>query len=279
MNDNKDNRSGNAENAENESNAARRIRILGQDTDEHDETPLEINKWSNFWYHHKTKVIMTAFFTFVILVGVVQLVSRSNPDVYVFYSGPEYITPNQNTALCDALEDVMDDYNGDGKVYAQLNDLVFMTESQIEEYEAEMEAKGDTATVDRLANKDTYERFIYEIFGENSSICILADDQYEMVKSEGGFMELSGIFDEIPACAIDQFGIKLSETKFAKFYTAFGIFPEDTTIALRRLSTLSALTGKSKAEKRYEYHLDLFKKIVEFAYPEGFTPPEETETE
>lgn len=275
MNDN--NKTGGGQDpAENESNAARRIRLLGGDDLNHvEEAPIKINKWANFWYHSKVKILMISFFVIVIGIGIAQFSSRQNPDVYILYSGPDYITPNQNVALCDALEDIMIDYNGDGKVYAQLNDLVFMSEDQIKEYESEAEAQGDSAAVDRLANKNTYERFVYEIFGENSSICILAEDQYEMVKSEGGFLELSELFENVPGSAIDEYGIKLSDTKFAEFYTAFQIFPEDTVIALRRLSTLSALTGKKKAEQRYEYHKDLFCRIVNFEFPDGYVPSSE----
>lgn len=275
MNDNNKN-NGTCGYDENESNAARRIRMLGgDDKNVEEEAPIKINKWANFWYHHKVKVLMISFFTIVIGIGVAQFASQQNPDVYILYSGPDYITPNQNVALCDALEDVMIDYNGDGKVFAQLNDLVFMSEDQMKEYESEVEAQGDTAAVDRLSNKDTYERFVYEVFGENSSICILAEDQYEMVKAEGGFLELSELFDEVPEGAIDGYGIRISETKFAEFYTAFQIFPGDTVIALRRISTLSALTGKKKAEQRYEYHKDLFCRIVGFEFPEGYVPAAE----
>ena len=41
--------------------------------------------------------------------------------------------------------------------------------------------------MDKLTNKQTSERFTYEIFGSESSICILAEDQYQSVASESGF--------------------------------------------------------------------------------------------
>jgi len=268
MNDNNDKNNIN----ENESNAARRIRLRGEDMNEPDNSPLKIDKWANFWYHHKTKVIMISFFSIMILIGLVQLLTRQNPDVYILYSGPDYITPNQNVEMCDALEEIMIDYNGDGKVYAQLNDLVFMTADQIKEYESEARADGEEPYVDLTHHKNTHDRFVYEVFGQNSSICILAPDQYEIVKAEGGFLPLSELFDEVPEGAIDEYGINLVSTKFAEFYPIFQIFPEDTVIALRRLSTMSALGNKKKAEIRYEYHVDLFEKIISFEFPEGYTP-------
>ena len=89
-------------------------------------------------------------------------------------------------------------------------------------------------------------------------------------------MPLSEIFDEIPEGAIDEYGVRFSETKLCKFYDAAKIFPDDAVIALRRLSTMSVFTGKKKAEKKYEYNLDFFKKMLTFDYPEGYVPPEDT---
>lgn len=274
MEENKDKK---AEEQASESNAARRIRALDADAykAEPDE-PLEINKWENFWYHNKVKVIMISAFAFIIGVAMIQYVTHANPDVSLIYSGPDYITPNMNQAFCDVLEGLMDDYDGDGKKYAQLNDLVFMTEEQIEEFERVTEEAGDKGAVDRISNKQTSERFTYEIFGSEASICILSDGQYQMVKAEGGFLPLAEIFDEIPEGAIDEYGVKFSETKLCKFYSAAQIFPEDAVLALRRVSTMSAITGKQKAEKLHTRSRDLFVKMLEYEYPEGYVPPEET---
>ncbi len=260
-----------------QSNAARRIRALDEDAykAEPDE-PLEINKWENFWYHNKVKVIMIAAFSFIIGVAMLQFVRHSNPDVSIIYSGPEYITPNENQSFCDILEGLADDYDGDGRKYVQLNDIVFMTEEQIAEFERITEEAGDKGAVDRLSNKQTSERFTYEIFGAEASVCLLARGQYDMVKAEGGFLPLSEIFDEIPEGAVDEYGVLFADTKLCKFYDAAQIFPEDTVIALRRVSTMSALTGRQKAEKLHARSMDLFKKILGYEYPAGYVPTEET---
>lgn len=256
-----------------ESNAARRLRALGGNDEPREEEPIEINKWENFWYHHKTKVIMIAVFGFLIGVVVVQLVTQSNPDISILYSGPDYITPNLNRDFCDMIEGMMDDYNGDGKKYAQLNDIVYKTEAQIAEYEAELEANGDNGKFDRTSNTQAEERFTYEIFGSEASVCILAEDQYEIVASAGGFMKLEELFDEIPEGAIDECGVRFSETKLYKFYASAQIFPEDSVIAIRKVSTISALTGKKKAERTHEYAKELFCAILNFEYPEGYVEP------
>ncbi len=259
------------------SNAARRIKALGQEPVEEEE-PVKVNKLANFFYHYKFRLIMIAAFAFIIIVAVTQFLGQSNPDISIIYGGPEYITANENKEFCEVLESLMPDYNGDGKRYVQLNDLVFMSESQLQEYTEEMAAKGEQVSLDHLTNKQVNERFTYEIFGGESVICILGEEQYEEVKNENGFLPLSEIFDEIPDGAIDEYGIRFADTKFYKFYTAAQIFPDDAVLALRRLSTMSVFTGKSKAEKKHEYHLDMFRRMVEFEYPEGYNPETGDET-
>lgn len=260
-----------------ESNAARRIRMLGEDsaagTDENNCEPLKINKLSNFWYHNKYKIIITLAFAFIIGTASIQFANRSNPDVSLLYAGPVYITPNENKKFCSAIESIMEDYNGDGKKYVQLNDLIFMTEGQMEKILDEAEENDDEVVIDRLSNSQVSERFTYEVFGGEASICILAKDQYETVRAEGGFMKLTDIFTDnnIPDTAIDEYGLRVHDMKFYKFFADDEMFPEDAVIALRTLSTMSALTGRKKAERLHDYSKSLFIKLAEFEYPEGYS--------
>ena len=263
---------------EEESNAARRIRMLGQDSDDDvEEEELEIDRWGNFWYHHKWKVVMTAVFGVIIGVAVAQFAGQQNPDVRVIYGGPLYITPNESQMFCDAVETICPDFNDDGKTYVQLNDMVFMTENQMNEMIALAEENDEDVAYDRLSNAQVQERFTYEIFGGEASICILAEEQYQEVSGSGGFMTLAELFGEenIPEGAIDDYGVRLAETKFWKFYGTAEMFPADAVIALRRVSTMSAITGKSKAEKLHANSAEVFRNIMNYEYPEGYVEPEE----
>lgn len=267
----------NPESETEESNAARRIRLLGEDNgDDGEEEELVIDRWGNFWYHHKWKVIMITVFGIIIGVAVAQFAGQQNPDVRILYGGPLYITPNENKAFCEAVETLCPDFNDDGKTYVQLNDMVFMTETQLNEMTALSKENGDDVAYDRLSNAQMQERFTYEIFGGEASICILAEEQYKEVSQSGGFMTLSEIFgeDNLPDGAIDEYGVRLSETKFWKFYGTEEMFPEDSVIAMRRVSTMSALTGKSKSEKLHANSLEVFKNIIEYEYPEGYVDNE-----
>ena len=106
---------------------------------------------------------------------------------------------------------------------------------------------------------------------------ITAPEQYTDVCVSGGFLPLAELFGEenIPEGAIDEYGVRLAETKFWKFYGTKEMFPADAVIALRRVSTMSALTGKSKAEKLHANSAEVFRKIMEYEYPEGYVEPTE----
>ncbi len=259
---------------ENESNVARRLRLMGEDSAPEPEEPIEIDRLANFWYHHKIKILMIAFFGIVLAICIGQFAAVQNPDVYILYAGADYITPNENQKFCDILEELGEDYNEDGKNYVQLNDLVFMTEEQQQAYFDYMEEQGETPSIDMTTNNKTSERFTYEIFSGESSLCILSESQYREVAASNGFLPLSEMFDELPEGTIDDYGIRFSETKLYQFYESARIFPEDAVIALRRVATTSAITGKKKAERLHGYSRDLFCRMVNFEYPAGYVPPE-----
>ena len=257
-----------------ESNAAHRIRMRGEMEPEVEEPELEVNKWQNFWYHNKVKVIMIAAFAFILIVAGVQYFSRVNPDVYVLYAGPDYITANENKTFCESLSKIMDDYNGDGRKLAQLTDFIFMTDSQLAEYRAECEEQNAAPVFDVFSNNKTSEKYSYEIFGGNASICILAEDQYLEIRAAGGFIPLSELFGETPEGAYDEFGIRFAETKFHEYFCTENMFPDDCIIAIRKLSTMTALTGRKAGEEKHANQVDAFKRIINFEYPEGYTPAE-----
>ena len=257
-----------------ESNVARRLRMMGESGEVQQEEPIRIDRLANFWYHHKIKILMIAFFGIVLGICIAQFLAVQNPDVYILYAGADYITPNENQKFCAILEGLGEDYDDDGRTYVQLNDLVYMTEEQQEEYFALMESLGETPSIDMTTNQKTSERFTYEIFSGEAAICILAESQYREVAASNGFLPLSELFEELPEGAVDDYGVRLSETKLYQFYESARVFPEDAVIAIRRLPTVSAITGKKKAERLHGYSRDLFCRILNFEYPEGYVPPE-----
>ena len=272
-----------------ESNAARRLKALGGAGEEaiHGEEEAKGSFFSNFWYHHKWKVIIGAAFAFILLTGIGQYARRSDPDVTMLYSGTVYITATENQKLTDILAVMAGDSNGDGKAYVQLNDVVFYTEEQLADYITWCDEHGEDMTIDRMANKQAGDRYYQQVWSD-PLICIFEESQYAEVARSGGFEKLADLFADDPDAlaalgdaVYDDCGVRFAETKFCHFYEAAQIFPEDVLIAVRTLPTMSALTGKKRAEKAQAANIDLFKKILTFEYPEGYDPdaPAGEETE
>lgn len=260
------------------SNAAKVLAALDKDAPQPEAVeavPMGLGaKLSNFWYHHKWKVIIVSAFAFILVTVSAQFVTKGNPDIRILYAGPLYFTPNQSSAVSGCLYDLMDDYNGDGEKKIAINDIVYMTAEQIREAQADAEAHGEEFALDRQSNAQTAEQFTYEVMAGDCLLCFLAPDQYESVAEAEAFVPLTEIFGQLPEGAVDEYGIRLCETKFYKYYTAVQVFGEDTLVALKRLTTVNQMKGE-KMEKSHADHMDLFRKIGTFEYPEGYVPPAE----
>ncbi len=254
-------------------------RLLREDHTEEPE-PIEVEKvsfLSNFWYHHKWKVILITAFAFIFITVGTQFIGKSNPDIKILYAGPLYFTPNQSQGVSLCLQNVMEDYNGDGEKKIAITDMVYMTAEQMLRAQEAAEAAGEEFAVDRQSNAQTAEQFTYEIMAGDCWLCFFSPEQYESVADVEAFVPLTEIFGEVPAGAIDECGIRISETKFYKYYTAMQIFGEDTILALRKLTTFNKMKGEEKMQVVHGYHKDLMYQIGMFEYPEGYVPPEETE--
>ena len=94
---------------------------------------------------------------------------------------------------------------------------------------------------------------------------------YEKVKHAGGLMPLSEALSEAPDGALDEYGLRFADTKFARYFSAMDVFPADSVLCIRRVSTMSVFKGQKKTERIHARHLDLFRNIVNFEFPEGYT--------
>ncbi len=233
------------------------------------------SKWENFWYYNKWKIIIAAFFSVILIICVVQFVSRDSPDIYVMYAGPAYMSAGDVDGVRFALRSVIEDYNGDGKTGASLLLLTYLTDEQIRERAEMAVAESIEIYLDRQANQQNLKQFEMEIFGGESVICLLDPGLYERVHEAGGFMRMDDIFTEDELSELDLYdacGINFSSLPFADYFTAFRDLPDDTVLCIRKVSTMSVFKGKKKYEKLHEQHVDAFSRIVGFEYPEGYVP-------
>ena len=261
-----------------ESNAAKLLKIKGNESDSHkDEEEIKRSFWGNIWYHYKAPILIFASFIIIIAIGATQIAKRDKPDVYLIYAGAERLEPNTVREMEGVLKSIMsEDYNGDGEKGVQFTSVTYLSDKVIAEREAAARENNYIFSVNYHANQESYETFSNEMLAGNSIVCLLDPSLYENVKEAGGFLELSEIFDEIPDGAIDEYGIKFSETKIYKYYSIFQAMPEDAVFAVRKVSTMSIFKGKKKAEDAHARHVEFAKDIINFEYPEDYEFPAST---
>ena len=241
----------------------------------------KVYKWlDNFWYHHKWYLIIVGFFVIFAIIATTQLVTKKDADINMIYTGPHVFAVEEIHSVESAFEQVMTlDANGDGVKNASMLDLTLLTEEQIKFTMEEAEKMGYEATFNAQELQATEKNFNTQMFSGEAVICMLDPHWYEQVKESGGFMKLNDALGYVPESAIDEYGIRLHDTDFAKFFTAFKKFPEDTVLCIRTVTTMSIFKGVEKEEMRHSYHVQAFKDAVGFKLPEGWTPETEVATE
>ena len=243
----------------------------------------KIFKWlDNFWYHYKWVTLVTAFFTVTLLIIIIQMITKTNPDSNILYGGPAVLTANQTKEIENAFNALLpEDFNGDGEKITSLQAITLMTKEQIAKAEAEAAENSSVFVYNPHSLENNKTSFSTQLFSGEYVICLIDPEQYKNAYKAGGFAPLSELFGEnnIPEYAYDDCALLLSETNFSKFFTAMSVFPDDTLICVRKMSSVSAIKGKSKAEREYNNQLRLFYSIIAFTPPEGFSSNEyETES-
>ena len=243
----------------------------------------KIFKWlDNFWYHYKWVTLVTAFFTVTLSIIIIQMITKTNPDSNILYGGPAVLTSNQTKEIENAFNALLpEDFNGDGEKITSLQAITLMTKEQIAKAEAEAAENSSVFVYNPQSLENNKTSFSTQLFSGEYVICLIDPEQYKNAYKAGGFAPLSELFGEnnIPEYAYDDCALLLSETNFSKFFTAMSVFPDDTLICVRKMSSVSAIKGKSKAEREYNNQLRLFYSIIAFTPPEGFSSNEyETES-
>ena len=227
----------------------------------------KIAAWfKNYWYFYKWPIIIAVFFLIAFAVMIPQVIGNIDYDIYVLYAGPYIFQMGEKDQMEDIFRQLMPrDYNGDGKKQVLVADMTIMTEEQLQRAMEEFSKDGKIPLVlNQYSGFHMDKPFSQEIFAGESVICLLDPSRYEQVKSRSGFLPLTEALGYKPDAAIDEYGIYLKDTEVGGYFPLFGQFPDDTILCIRRLSTASVFIGVKKAEVKYQYHLDFFKRLIEF---------------
>ena len=217
------------------------------------------------WFYYKWHILIALFFVTVFTVLIVQSVTKDKYDLRVLYAGPAVLSDESRGAITEALAQQIDvDCNGDGVKNAELFDLILMNTE-------EMQAMYDKGVSDYFLNpsiiKDNQETLSVNSMAGQYVIFFIDADYYGTLRDNGVFIPL----DEMGVTSgqrKDEYSVYLSSLDLAKFYTAFNVFPADTLVCVKRLSS----TAKKKDAQLWEDNKRIFKLLTDFKLPEDFVP-------
>lgn len=228
-------------------------------------------KLDNFWFHNKWKVIIITFFAIVLIVGIVQIVGKTEPDATIVVAVPETVTPLQSAEIGSSLVSLMPgDLNGDGKKEIQILSYAVYSEDELEDAnhtETETEADGGwhyVPTVNQSYNAEQYDEYTKYLLTGEATILFVSEYLYSNLIANDRVLPLSEVFgDDLPAVAAlmgDGYGVRLGDLDVYDYIDALKVMPEDTMVCILRPYIWGA---SSKAEK-YEYSKSLLRNILLF---------------
>ncbi len=219
-------------------------------------------KVANYWYYYKWHTLIVLFFAIVFIVLIVQMVSRPKFDIKVLYAGPVYISDTASAAVTDALGQLIpEDYDGNGEKKAELYDLLIMNEEQLKEADEKGELPPNISKINE--NRETLT--VTSIAGEYL-LYFIDISCYEDLKNNSVFVPRSEYgFDA--GTAYDEYSVYLKSLDFAKFYTAFDVFPDTTLVCIKRVRHDE--DGKGGLSDLQRQHIEFLKNAAAFVAPDS----------
>lgn len=136
-------------------------------------------KRANWWYYHKTQLLVVILVAIGVGSLVYSIVSRPNPD-YTVMMMTQYILPQElRTDIEEQLEKYADDRNGDGEVDVMLQHCRFVTDAQSEFDVADLQA--------------SFARFAADSSSGDSMLFIYDDESYDYLNNS----DMTGFFAPI----------------------------------------------------------------------------------
>ncbi len=228
----------------------------------------KIKNWfDNYWYYYKWGVIVVGAFIVIIGICLYQCASREKYDVNILYTGPHIFEVDEKDAISSAFEQIMNDYNGDGKKVADIIDLTAFTDEQIEEAIGTDDSE-DTIVKYAPYTADRVKQSFANAMSGDGYICLVDRYWYDRLYENEAIVPLTEVLGYEPENMIDEYSVYLSNLDFYKFFSdSVGKLPSDTIVCFRKMPTTSAMIGQKDAKKVYSSSIKLFNAMFEFKIP------------
>ena len=176
----------------------------------------------NVWYHYKAAIIISAFALVILVVGMTQMITREEHDVFIYCVGEQGLTAQATDMFTSEMQSCFTvDANNDGKKVVDLKfDTFVMTE----------DVNGKHHVYNPSEQLSIIERFNLELASGECVVYIMEPSFF------AANLDYLASFEEelsfVPEKAIYGKGIKLSDLVSYKATTTLSYFPEDYVICL-----------------------------------------------
>lgn len=234
----------------------------------------------NYFYHYKWHTLAAIFVIIAVLVCSIQMCSKESVDVYIMYAGQRDIKSirlendvQEYTKVQKSLSEAVRDFDEDGSVNISLEALYMLSNDEIlkiEEEIAEKKANGEEVEEINLSvlvenNQIFKEKVLYSEY----YVCILSESLYNAYKVVEGvkiFVPLESFVKKGGSVSyLDDSAIYLNSLDFGKL-PGLSQMPDDTVVALRSMSAVSAHFNKKDNEELYERSKEVIENILNYEY-------------
>ena len=175
------------------------------------------------WDYYKWLIIFGVVIVAFLIVAIPQLFRSNSADFHMMYIGEGVITAAGLEDLQDAVGDIAEDRNGDGKVRLDLIELTVKT------------VLSSNETYDYEYQSEVLRRFETEIRVGDSALFIVDISYYEKLTELGLLAKLTDVLGENAdlSAARDEYSFVLKDLEIAEL-TGFSYFPRESIVCIRR---------------------------------------------
>lgn len=196
----------------------------------------------NVWYHYKYVILISLALLVMLFVGISQMASKKEPDVFIYHVSSFGITAKSVDELKSSLESFADDYNGDGSINVDYKEEIYVQN-------VTSAAAGEVSVTDS---------FNLELFAGDCVIYIMDESFY---KGNREYMaDLEDVLGYRPIGAYDEKALLLSSMPAYRTTPGLCDLPSDSFICIRQKRV-----GLNETDTdTYSNNVKYFKRFVEF---------------
>ena len=215
----------------------------------------------NFWYHYKWHTIIGGFFAIVLIVGLVQMLTRPSYDTMLVCAGGNTMTEEEKAALDELFCKLCpDDFNDDGEKRINLVMYQAYSDEELQKEKEQAEAESEHFVYDANHYAQEKKNFIFFTQTGEGAVCIVSPYLYENLSIEERLRELSTMYaynEQPKGVTEDGKGVIWGETDLYIYYPAARTIPCDWIVCLLK-PTINA------DENDYANSEELFRALVEY---------------